>query len=202
MHATVRQTTDAQDLLLVQLQIEAEQTFHGGDAVGFQHNFITVAIIVHTVVVAFDLTADHLLFDIVGIKVFFFNVVNDHAVAQNRQGAALFHHFVQVVADDHNRLAGIGHLVHDAVDDVTAALGKCGGGFVHDQQFGVVVHALGDLDELAFLHVIVAGGQRRVDVSYADLFQCLAGFRDHGHLVDDGALFELIIVAKENILSY
>lgn len=54
------------------------------------HNFITVAIIVHAVVVAFDLTADHLLFDIVGIKVFFFNVVNDHAVAQNRQGAALF----------------------------------------------------------------------------------------------------------------
>ena len=42
------------------------------------------------------------------------------------------------MADDHNRLAGIGHLVHDAVDDVTAALGKCGGGFVHDQQFGVV----------------------------------------------------------------
>ena len=26
-HATVRQTTDAQDLLLVQLQIEAEQIF-------------------------------------------------------------------------------------------------------------------------------------------------------------------------------
>lgn len=48
----------------------------------------------------------------------------------------------------------------------------------------------------------MAGGQRRVDVGYADLFQCLAGFRDHGHLVDDGALFELIIVAKENILSY
>ena len=65
-----------------------------------------------------------------------------------------------------------------------------------------LAHELGDLDELAFLHVIVAGGQRRVDVGYADLFQCLAGFRDHGHLVDDGALFELIIVAKENILSY
>ncbi len=27
-HATVRQTTDAQDLLVVQLQIEAEQTFY------------------------------------------------------------------------------------------------------------------------------------------------------------------------------
>ena len=27
-HATVRQTTDAQDFLVVQLQIEAEQTFH------------------------------------------------------------------------------------------------------------------------------------------------------------------------------
>ena len=65
---TKHHATDAQDLLFVQLQIEAEQTFHGGDAVGFQHNFITVAIIVHAVVVAFDLTADHLLFDIVGMR--------------------------------------------------------------------------------------------------------------------------------------
>ena len=65
----------------MQFQVKTEQAVHGGDAVGFQHHFLFIAVIVHAVVVALDLATHHLLLDIVWVKIGLGDVVDDDTVA-------------------------------------------------------------------------------------------------------------------------
>ena len=99
------------------------------------------------------------------------------------------------MADDHHGLARISHIVHNFVNDVTASLAQRGGGFVHNQQFRVVIHAFGNLDQLTLLHVVHTGGQRWVDIRDADFFQRLARLEHHGPSVNNRAFFKAFVIA-------
>ena len=86
-----------------------------------KNNFLTVrAVVIGTVVVTLEFTADHILLDLVGVEFAFclIQVCNDVTVTQNGQGVTLLHQLVQVMGNEQNGLACVFKLFHLFVKEV------------------------------------------------------------------------------------
>ena len=105
------------------------------------------------------------------------------------------------MADEDDGLVVVGGLAHQLVQDLAAALRKGGGGLIDHEHLGIVRHGLGDLDQLALLHVVQTGGLARVDVGHADLPQGFVGRVDHLLFADDGADPELVVIAQKDVFG-
>ena len=106
------------------------------------------------------------------------------------------------MADDDHRFAVVRHIVHDPVDDLAARLRQRRGCLVHDQQIRVVIHTLGDLDQLPILHIVHSGGQCRIDVFHTNLLQSFFCLGYHGPLVDQRPLLEPLVATQEYIFRH
>ena len=58
------------------------------------------------------------------------------------------------MADKDHCLSLLCLVVDQPVKQFTASLGQGGGSLVHNDQFRIMVHHLGDLDQLPVLHII------------------------------------------------
>ena len=201
VHPALGQAADAQDLALVQLQVEAHQVLPGGDAVGPQHHLVGIAVVVAAVVVALDLAADHHLFHQVGVELAFVQRADDLAVPQHGDGVALLDQLVQVVADEQDAVPLARKLMHQLVQQFTPGLGQGGGGLVHDEDLGLPVHPLGDLHQLALLHAQPARPHRSVDLD-AEGIQQFLGFLHHPGVVDERPLGKHLLVPEEDVVRY
>ena len=142
------------------------------------------------------LTADHHVDQALTVNGSDRNRVDVTAVAQDADVAAQAEDFVQTVRDIDDGDALVAQLLDNAEHNLQLAVGQNGRRLIHDQDAGIIVNGVHDLDDLLF-----RDGQRRdlrVDVDvHAEIFNDLPRAAAHALPVNQ-TVFQLD-VAKEHI---
>ena len=185
----------------MQLEVETHQVLPGGDAVGPQHHFVRVTIVVAAVVVSLDLTADHHLLHQVGVELIFVQRTDDLSVPQHGDSVALLDQFVQVMADEQDAMPFGRKLMHQFIQQFTPGLGQGGGGLIHDEDLGLPVHTLGNLHQFALLHTQPACPHRGVDLNTKAVQQFLS-FLHHPGMIDERPPGEHLFVPEKDVVRH
>lgn len=206
VHAAAGQAAHADDLTLVQLEVEVLDPAQG-HVLQFQRHFARVAgVVILAIILVSDLATHHHVADglhrIRRVHLLAGQVADDVAVPQHRQVGALLQDLVHVVGDEHDGLALLRHAVDQLVQDLAALQGKSRGGLVHHQDLGLVGDAAHQLNQLAILESILVDEVAGLDMVDAEAFQHLLGVLLHLAHVDHAEPGELRLVAGKDILRH
>ena len=201
VHAALGQAAEAEDLALVEVEGDVADLAGDVHVPDGEHNLVGDRLaVVGAVVGRANLAADHETLEIVLGHVLRLDGADVLAVAQDGDGVGMGQDLIQVVADEDDGAAIGPDGVHDLVELKTAVLGQGGGGLVDDQDLGLHVGALDDLDQLAVLEVVMVDHVAGLNAAEAVLVQQALGLLVHGAGVLDAHMHEGLLMAEEDVL--
>ena len=178
--------------------VDASRHGHVADA---HHDLVRdLFAVVRAVVVAGHFTADHQLLQSFFIDVLALHSIDVNTVPQDRDGVGKSQDLGKIVRDEDDRISFLADPVHVLVQLLTAFLGKRRGGLVDDQDLGLGVGGLDDLDQLSVLEVVGIDDRVCTDTAESIGIQKILCLLVHGCRILDAIVDEGIFFAEEDVL--
>ncbi len=148
-------TGDAQHLALPQLETQVVEGAHpaviGGDEIlGPEQDVAGRAL--HPLQVHDHVASDHAPCQLAGCRVLGVHFVRDFAVPHHRHPVGHLHDLLELVGDEQDRVVGGAQRFQAVEEGADLARRQHAGRFVKDENFGLAVERLQDLDALAHAH--------------------------------------------------